>query len=162
MPVHTGHIMNYRDLITYYFLRPENTYGCAETTYIVLKRLYGLPESENSSAAMVLNGGFAYRGGLCGALSGAALAVGQLAERMLDDHAIAKRKSRQVMIDLMTQFSEQFGSVDCSALSGFDFSVPGEHDQFIEAGKWKKDCTDQILFVVERLANLSFTSDEAD
>jgi C_GCAxxG_C_C family probable redox protein len=154
--------MNYRDLITYYFLRPDNTYGCAETTYIVLKRLYGLPEAEDSSAAMVLNGGFAYRGGLCGALSGAALAVGQLAERSLADHAVAKRKSRQVILDLVAQFEHQFGSVDCSTLSGYDFSLPGEHDQFIEAGKWKKDCTDQILFVVERLAHISFTADEVD
>jgi C_GCAxxG_C_C family probable redox protein len=150
-------MMNHRDLVTHYFLRPGNTYGCAETTYIVLKHLFGLPDVEDSSAAMVFNGGFAYSGGLCGALTGAALAVGQLAERSLADHAIAKRQARHIIINLKEQFTCKFGSSECRILSGYDFPVPDEHEQFIEAGKWKQDCTDQILFVVEYLSDISIT-----
>ena len=59
-----------------YFLRPDNLYGCAETTFMALKEAYGLPHAADSSAAMALNGGIAYSGGLCGAITGAALAVG--------------------------------------------------------------------------------------
>ena len=48
----------------------------------------------DAAAAMALNGGVAYSGGVCGAISGAALAVGILAERRIDDHRGAKRVAR--------------------------------------------------------------------
>jgi hypothetical protein len=74
-----------------YFLREDNLYGCAETTLMVLKEAFGLPEPEDSSAAMALNGGVAYAGAICGALSGAAMAAGLLAGRRISDHKQAKR-----------------------------------------------------------------------
>jgi C_GCAxxG_C_C family probable redox protein len=146
----------YRSLIQSYFLRPDNTYGCAETTYLVLKHLYGLRGPEDSSIAMVLNGGIAYTGGMCGAITGASLAVGQLAGQTLSDHALAKRKSRQVIVEVHKEFLAEFGTDSCKKLTGYDFSKPHEHDRFIEAMRWEAECTQQILFVVERLANLSF------
>ena len=71
------------------FVNDATTYGCAETSYIVLKEAYGLPDPQDSGPAMALNGGVAYQGGICGALSGAALAVVQLAAALLNDHATA-------------------------------------------------------------------------
>ena len=60
------------------FLDDEHPYGCAETTFIVLKEAFGLRDLADSSAAMALNGGVAYSGGMCGAVTGSALAIGQL------------------------------------------------------------------------------------
>ena len=54
-----------------YFLRPDHLYGCAETVFMVLKEAYSLPDPHNSSAAMALNGGVAYGGSVCGAITGA-------------------------------------------------------------------------------------------
>jgi hypothetical protein len=61
-----------------YFLDDRNQFGCAETTFIVLKGAYGLDDPMDAAAAMALNGGVAYSGGACGAITGAALAVGML------------------------------------------------------------------------------------
>ncbi|MDD3942599.1 MAG: C-GCAxxG-C-C family protein [Sphaerochaetaceae bacterium] len=138
------------------FLRPDNAYGCAETTCLALRRLYGLPGSDDSCAAMVFNGGFAYSGGTCGALTGATIAVGELAGRSLADHALAKRQAREVMIDLRKAFIDEFGSDACKDLCGYDFSLPGGHDAFLSDGRWRTACTRQIEFVVGRLAGLSF------
>jgi hypothetical protein len=63
------------------FLDRRNVYGCAETTFIVLKTAYGLEDADDSSAAMALNGGVAYGGGPCGAISGPP-GVGLLAGRV--------------------------------------------------------------------------------
>ena len=72
------------------FLDESNTYGCAETVLIVLKETYGLPDASDSAPAMALNGGLAYSGGPCGAVSGAALAIGQLAaQRIRAGHTLA-------------------------------------------------------------------------
>lgn len=152
----------YLSLIQSYFLRPDNAYGCAETTYLVLKHLYGLPDPEDSSLAMVLNGGIAYSGGMCGAITGASLAVGQLAGRTIADHNKAKRRSREVIMQVRSEFLEAFGTDSCKPLTGYDFSLPLEHEQFIAEKRWEVECTRQILFVVEKLASLTFEESAAD
>ena len=141
------------------FLTDDNAHGCAEATYITLKTAYGLPDADDSSAAMALNGGVAYSGGVCGAISGAALAVGQLAGRRIADHAEAKTKAREMMMEVMDEFEVEFGSTSCRGLLGLDLRKPGEHDRFIESGIWQTNCMRQIEFAVQRLADLD---DEAD
>ena len=136
------------------FLTEENEHGCAETTYIVLKRAFDLPDADDSSAAMALNGGVAYGGGVCGAISGAALAVGQLAGRNITDHSEAKQAAREVVMDLMDRFDAEFGSTTCRGLLGLDLREPGEHDRFIESGIWRTTCMTQIEFAVGHLVEL--------
>lgn len=149
-----GPMSDARDQARDLFLQDDNAHGCAETSYIVLKRAYGLPEADDSSAAMALNGGVAYAGGVCGAISGAALAVGQLAGRRLADHGEAKSAAREIVMDLMDRFQEEFGDTTCRGLLGLDLRQPGEHDRFIESGIWRTNCMAQIEFAVQHLADL--------
>lgn len=137
------------------FVTEDNQYGCAETAYIVLKHAFGLPNPQDSSPAMALNGGVAYQGGVCGALSGAALAVGQLASRRIADHSVAKRVARGLVRSVMDDFEDRFGTVDCRCLIGFDLRRPGEHERFIESGVWRTRCAEQVEFSVGHLAKLA-------
>lgn len=141
------------------FLADDNAHGCAEATYITLKTAYGLPEADDSSAAMALNGGVAYSGGVCGAISGAALAVGQLAGKRIADHNEAKTKAREMMMEVMDDFEVEFGATTCRGLLNLDLRKPGEHDRFIESGIWQTNCMRQIEFAVRRLANLDNDAD---
>ena len=77
----TGHAAEAVSMARERYLDDRHAYGCAETVFTVLKSAYGLPDEADPSAASALNGGIAYSGGTCGALTGAALAVGLLAER---------------------------------------------------------------------------------
>lgn len=137
------------------FVTDANTYGCAETAFVVLKELLGLPDPNDSSAAMALNGGVAYAGSTCGAITGAALAVGVLAGREVGDHATAKRVARHAVQEALDGFADRFGATDCRALTGFDLRSPGGHDAFIAAGVWRTACAEQVAFMVERLAGLA-------
>lgn len=137
-----------------FFLRDDNRYGCAESTYLALKTVYSLPDSENSSAAMVLNGGIAYSGGMCGAVSGASMALGELAERRLKNHSAAKRFARRVIQELMVDFRQRYRSIHCRDLIEYDISIPEEHDRFIREGAWRISCMEQIEWSVARLAVL--------
>lgn len=137
------------------FVTDDNTYGCAETSYIVLKHAYGLADPDDSASAMALNGGFAYQGGMCGALSGAALAVGQLASLQIPDHAVAKRVARGLVRAVMDDFDSRFGSTECRDLIGYHLNEPGEHDRFLESGVWRTKCAAQVEFSVGRLAELA-------
>jgi C_GCAxxG_C_C family probable redox protein len=138
-----------------YFLDDRHVYGCAETTFVVLKGAYGLDEPMDSGAAMALNGGIAYGGGACGAVTGAALAVGMLAARRIDDHRRAKWVARELTARLVDEFRAAHGALDCRDLTGFDLRAPGAHDAFIAGGTWRDGCMRQVEFVVRRMAQLA-------
>ena len=128
------------------FLTEDNPYGCAETTLVVLQELFGLPNPTDSSAAMALNGGVAYSGAMCGAITGAAMALGRLAAERIDDHADAKQAAREATQRLMAEFEAEFGGVSCRYLSGYDLLA--EHDAFIDSEVWTDVCMRQIEFAV--------------
>ena len=138
-----------------YYLDDRHVYGCAETTFVVLKGAYGLDDPMDSAAAMALNGGIAYGGGACGAVTGAALAIGILAERRIEDHGQAKRAARELTARLMDEFLAAHGALDCRDLIGYDLRAPGAHDAFIAGGTWREGCMRQIEFVVRTMAPLA-------
>jgi C_GCAxxG_C_C family probable redox protein len=138
-----------------YYLDDRHVYGCAETTFVVLKGAYGLEDPMDSAAAMALNGGIAYGGGACGAVTGAALAIGILAERRIEDHGQAKRAARELTSRLMDAFRAEHGALDCRDLIGYDLRAPGAHDAFIAGGTWREGCMRQIEFVIRNMAPLA-------
>jgi C_GCAxxG_C_C family probable redox protein len=134
-----------------YFLTEDNIYGCAETTYVVLQEVFGLPNATDSSPAMVLNGGVAWRGGICGAISGAAMAVGRLAEQRVVGHKNAKRTARCIIDRFIDEFQAVQGCVDCRDLIGQDIHTDEQHTDFIESGVWRDVCMRQIEFAIREL-----------
>lgn len=137
------------------FLDDRNEHGCAETAYLALARAYGLDEVRTSAPAMALNGGLAYSGGPCGAITGAALAVGLLAEQRIPDHRAAKRVARELTGRLMDDFVREHGALDCRDLIGLDLRAPGAHEAFIASGVWRDRCMRQIEFSLRSLAPLA-------
>jgi C_GCAxxG_C_C family probable redox protein len=137
------------------FLDDRGLRGCAETAFIVLKEAFGLPDAEDSSAAMALNGGIAYSGGTCGAITGAALAVGMRAERRFADHRAAKRAARLVTADLLTAFEAGFGTSACRELIRADLHTDAGHQAFMDSGIWRDRCMRQIEMAVARLTPLA-------
>lgn len=138
-----------------YFLDRRNVYGCAEATFMVLKSAYDLDDPSDSSAAMALNGGVAYSGGACGAITGAAMAVGMLAERRVEDHRAAKRVARLITAELIDDFRKAHGALDCRDLIGIDLRAPGGHEAFIASDVWRTRCMRQIEFTLRQLVPLA-------
>ena len=137
------------------FLDEGHAVGCAETAFITLKEAFGLADPLDSSPAMALNGGVAYSGGICGAISGGAMALGMLAEQRLRDHAAAKRITRELVARVLDDFRVRHGAVDCRDLIGIDLRAPGAHDEFMAGNLWRERCMPQIEFVVGALAPLA-------
>ena len=144
------------------FLDDANTYGCAETTLMVLAEAYGLPDAADTAPAMALNGGIAYSGATCGAITGAAMAVGRLTASRISDHGDAKRATRTVTADLLAAFEAEFGATTCRALIGVDLRTDEGHRAFIESGTWRDGCMRQIEMAVARLAPLADEDPDLD
>jgi C_GCAxxG_C_C family probable redox protein len=136
------------------FITEDNIHGCAETTLIVLQKAYGLSAATDSSPAMVLNGGVAWSGGCCGAITGAAMAVGRLAAQRIADHKEAKRTARSIIKRLMDDFSAEYDHLNCRDLVGLDISSEEGHATFIEGQVWHTVCMNQIEFSLRRLVAL--------
>jgi C_GCAxxG_C_C family probable redox protein len=135
------------------FLEDEGMYGCAEAAFIGLARAFGV--TPDPSIVMALNGGVAYGGGVCGAVTGTAVAVGALAGARIADHRIAKRVARDLVIEAETGFRSEFGATTCRELTGFDLRAPGGHDAFVADGAWRVGCTARIEHMVRVLAPLA-------
>jgi C_GCAxxG_C_C family probable redox protein len=136
------------------FLDESHPYGCAETTFMVLKEVFELPDPTDPAAAMALNGGVANGGGICGAITGAALVAGLLAAGRFEDHSRAKHAAREAIAAVMDDFRERFGAVDCRTLVGVEIRTPKQHQAFIDSGTWRETCMSQFEFVVRALASL--------
>jgi len=136
------------------FLRDDNLYGCAESAYIALKTVFDLPNSQVSSSAIALNGGIAYSGAVCGAITGAALAIGELAEYRIENHKAAKQSAREIVRQLIIDFQNEFSSSECAKLIPYQLSIPLEHKKFIVSGIWRTVCMKQIEFAVAQTVEL--------
>jgi hypothetical protein len=55
---------------------------------------------------------------------------------------------------LIDEFTGRFGAVDCRALLGHEIRSAEQHRAFVESGAWRRACMDQVVFAVERLADL--------
>ena len=142
------------DLARDYFLSKDRHYGCAETSLMVLSKAFGLPDAEDSSPALALNGGVAWSGGICGAISGAAIAVGRLAATRIDDYEETKRVTRRIIMRHMEDFRREFGDVNCRSLIDMDISTDEGHAAFIEGKSWHTICMGQLEFTIGKLLEL--------
>jgi len=138
-----------------YYIDDAHPYGCAETVFMTLKGVYGLDDPTDPAPAVALNGGIAYSGGPCGAITGAALAVGMLAEQRISDHGRAKTVARELVHATMEVFRLEHGALDCRELIGYDLRAVGQHQAFVDSGLWREACASQIRTVVAHLAELA-------
>ncbi len=129
----------------------QDGYGCAETALIVLHQVYGLADATDSSPAMALNGGIAWSGGVCGSITGAALAVGKLTARRIADRRAAKQVARQIVARCMQEFRARFEAVNCRDLIQRDICTEEQHAAFVASGIWRDGCMQQIEFTIRHL-----------
>ena len=108
----------------------ERGFSCAESVVQAL-----LWDDEEASAAgqrmaTAFGGGTARRGGTCGALHGAAMAIGYLAGRTSPDDAEGKDRVYALVGELFERVLADHGTTECRVLTGLDFAAPESHDIF--------------------------------
>ncbi|MCU0290730.1 MAG: C-GCAxxG-C-C family protein [Thermoanaerobaculaceae bacterium] len=125
-------------------------YNCAESALLALGGGQARVQGELQRLATAFGGGTARRGLLCGAVAGAAMAVGLHLGRSTPEDAEGKDRVYQAVEELMAAVEARFGSVQCRQLTGVDFREPGSHDAFCPVKE--KVCIPLLRFVVETAA----------
>lgn len=98
-------------------------YNCAQAAFAAWAPEFGVGEAAALRAAASFGAGIGRRGDLCGAVSGALMAIGLKrapAETSPEIKSAAYARART----LMAAFAERCGATDCRDLTGCDLSTP--------------------------------------
>jgi C_GCAxxG_C_C family probable redox protein len=137
--------------------RPEDNH-CAPSIVAVLQEAYDLP---GGKLPVWISTGF--RGGMCvgevcGALSGAIMALGLMAYKVLEprtDHE--QRVASQAIVpyvrDLLFNFNYTFGSIHCARLTKRDERTAEETEIYFRTRLSKDVCSRFVEFVLRKMVN---------
>jgi C_GCAxxG_C_C family probable redox protein len=99
--------------------------NCAQSVLTTFCEELRLDKSLAMRVARAFGGGMGQSGGTCGAVTGAYMVLGLALKRSGD-----YRKDRTNMTAAMDEFRKRFkrlhGSLNCTELTGYDLSIPGE------------------------------------
>jgi C_GCAxxG_C_C family probable redox protein len=113
------------------------------------------------TTARYFGGGVAGMGETCGAITGAALALG-LRDMLLTDEAPVDLApiTRAYLQELLRDFTLEFGARRCNDLTGIDISTPEGHDAFM-ASEARGRCKDYVGWMCDQIAPLLLDPDAA-
>ncbi len=103
---------------------------CAESVLAVLANRQGVPPEIVTAMATGFCGGVSRTGGMCGAVSGAIMALGLAYGRSSPDKPVATAYSATQR--LMKAFADEFQSVNCADLLGCHLGTPEGRQTFNE------------------------------
>lgn len=132
--------------------RFNSGYNCAESVFLAGVEMLG--KDVDCSVMTGFGGGMARLGGPCGALTGAAAAIGLACGRTIGSDAEAKQRAYQMVGMLFDAFRLEFGSEFCTELCGYDLSTPEGVKHFTENDTHRKVCTTFVLRAVELLSEV--------
>ena len=128
--------------------RFENGYACSQAVLSTLSPELGLDEEAAFKVAAAFGGGMMRHGEVCGAVTGALMALGLKFGSATEDDEEAVRNASQ---ELMRRFEKEKGSLLCRELLGYRLIVPEELTQARESGVFQSRCP----FFVERATELA-------
>jgi C_GCAxxG_C_C family probable redox protein len=132
-------------------------YNCAQSVLSACGQPLGLARETAMQAALALGGGMGRSGNVCGAVSGALIAIGcSFPARDVKDKA-TKDAAASLAREFLARFRAGHGALTCRELTGFDLSDAAGHDAAVAAGVFKNLCPKLVggaaRLVTELLAN---------
>jgi C_GCAxxG_C_C family probable redox protein len=137
-------------------LRFSQNFNCAQSVFAVFAPQLGLDEHQALKLASPFGGGIARRGQVCGAVTGALMALGL--DRGADTPA-GKEDAYRLGQEFLQRFEARHSSILCRELLDIDISTPEGHQQAREKGLFKSRCPlfvgDAVEIAQEMLAKKS-------
>ncbi len=104
------------------------------------------------TAASGFGGGIARQQYVCGALTGATIALGLYGGETIQDPKVVADTIRPKVEELVDGFTSSFGNAKCHHLVPFDFKVPGEYELFRKSGVKQQKCHQYVKHAVETVS----------
>ncbi|MDB4303319.1 C-GCAxxG-C-C family protein [Desulfosarcina sp.] len=116
----------------------DSGFGCAEAVLMAVSEYKNIQSDLIPKIATGLCGGLSKTNGMCGAVSGGVLALSMIYGRTkVEDSRDELNAKTQAFIH---EFTEKYGSVGCTALTGCDLSTDEGLDEFDKFNVHAKCC----------------------
>lgn len=124
-------------------------YDCSQVVLRYFADKLGISEDEANRVAAGFGGGMML-GSVCGAYTGALMALGLKYGHSNPDGLM---EQKDIMLAKMGQlkerFTKEFGTVECRELIGYDLSVPEELKTALDSGKLLSYCPGLVEKVIQ-------------
>ena len=124
--------------------------NCAQAVLMTMKDVSGLTLEEACRVACGFGGGMR-AGELCGAATGAVMAIGMALGNREPEDAQTRDRAYAAVIEFNRRFKERFGSLICRELLGADSSTP-EGKKLLADHPEKKAVCPSLITGAERIA----------
>jgi C_GCAxxG_C_C family probable redox protein len=125
----------------------SNGYNCAQSVFAACATDQGISESQRLTLAAPFGGGIARQGEICGALTGALLALGEAAGAEMVTDPVAGRDALYEQAHQLTEsFRTAHGSILCRELTGCALDTEQGQRRFKEQGLYQNLCTKLVAF----------------
>ncbi len=119
------------------------SYNCAQSVLGQFAERFGLDRELALKVATPFGGGIGHSDQLCGAVSGAIMAIGLEAGSAENDKP-QREVCYALVQEFMARFSAQHGSITCPGLLGLDLSDPEDYAQAHALGLFQSRCPDYV------------------
>ncbi|NLV26445.1 MAG: C_GCAxxG_C_C family protein [Methanomicrobiales archaeon] len=129
-------------------------YNCSQSVFTAFAKENGLDPSMALKIATSYGGGIGRTGNVCGAVSGAILAIGLT--HGMDSLQETEKKEKCYALDqeFIEKFTAKFGSINCTKLLGYNLGIPAEREEAGKKGVIKQICPGLVKGAAEILEEL--------
>ena len=132
----------------------KQDYNCAQSVLLTMQEYYGIRRNRLiPRIATAFGGGIGRRGSLCGALTGAIMAI-ELKHGTDMTVLIEKEKAYEIALKFYDQFVKECGSSFCKELIGYDLTNPEQHERLRKSNVRDERCSYFVRKAVEILIGL--------
>jgi len=132
----------------------KQDYNCAQSVLLTMQEFYGIRKNRLiPKIATAFGGGIGRRGSLCGALTGAIMAIG-LKHGTDKTVLIEKEKAYEIALKFYDQFARECGSPFCKELIGYDLTDPKELERLRRSNVREEKCSFFVRKAVRILIDL--------
>jgi C_GCAxxG_C_C family probable redox protein len=137
----------------------SQNYNCAQSVYAACATGKGLSEAQRLALAAPFGGGVARQGEICGALTGALLALGEIEGGTMAADPVSGRNALYERARQLTEsFREAHGAILCRELTGCALDTEAGRSSFNERGLHQNLCTKLVEFAAEQVERMTADS----
>jgi len=137
----------------------DNKFNCAQSVLAVFAGESGLTEDESLRVACAFGGGLGRQQLTCGAVTGAAMAIGLKFGKGKNDEDEKKIQTYDKTVALFAEFAKLNGSTSCrSLLENLDMRDEAEYKVIVEKNLFHTNCRKYVadaVLITEKIINNS-------
>ena len=134
----------------------SQNYNCAQSVYAASATGNGLTEAQRLALAAPFGGGVARQGELCGALTGALLALGESCGMAMAADPVAGRDALYEQAQQLTEaFRAAHGAILCRELTGCALNTEEGRRSFKERDLHQNFCSKLVAFAAEEVVKVT-------